>query len=105
MLESDDIEMNEIDHAKFLETCSILYERLEDIQQGEELLELIMAFYRKVFLAIQINEYSIEAVQPHKSLLKQKMGNYGTTIANIYKKSMNLLMVCGGVDLTELVEC
>lgn len=105
LLESDDIEMNEIDNNVFLETASRLYDSLEDIQQGEELLELIMAFYRKVFQAIQINEYSIEAVQPHKPLLKKKMSEHGRTIANIYKKSMNLLMVCGGVDLTELVEC
>lgn len=64
-----------------------------------------MAFYRKVFLAIQINEYSIEAVQPHRALLKKKMSEHGPAIAAIYQKSMYLLMDCGGVDLTELVEC
>jgi len=107
LLESDEIDLAEIEasNPKFLETASILYDKLEDIQQGEELLELIMAYYRKVFLAIQINEYSIEAVQPHKPLLKKRMGIHGNTIANIYKRSMGLLMYCGGVDLTELVEC
>jgi hypothetical protein len=74
-----------------------------------------MAYYRKVFLAIQINEYSIEAVQPviflprlppkHRALLKKKMSEHGPAIAAIYQKSMHLLMHCGGVDLTELVEC
>ena len=33
------------------------------------------------------------------------MSEHGPAIAAIYQKSMNLLMDCGGVDLTELVEC
>ena len=70
-----------------MSTAAHMYTKLEDIQQGEELLESLMAYFRKVFLTIQINEYSIEAVQPHKTILKRKKSEYSNSIQTIYQKN------------------
>ena len=104
LVDSPQMKLKSLTEENFFDRMFGLFSNISDIVQGEEIIELLNVYFRKVFKEAKMDIYALEATKKNKKDILLIIGDKLELLKKIHDKSVELLSDLQGTHPADLLE-